>query len=63
MSSIYNGMKPQLDEVMGHIKEGEPLPTAPAVTKPTFPKIEVPKPKLPPLKTGNKATDRRSRWI
>jgi phage protein len=63
MSSIYNGMKPQLDEVMGHIKEGEPLPTAPAVTNPTFPKIEVPKPKLPPLKTGNKATDRRSRWI
>lgn len=63
MSSIYNGMKPQLDEVMGHIKEGEPLPTAPAVTKPTLPKIEVPKPKLPPLKTGNKATDRRSRWI
>ena len=63
MSSIYNGMKPQLDEVMGHIKEGEPLPTAPAVTKPTFPKIEVPKPELPPLKAGNKATDRRSRWI
>lgn len=63
MSSIYNGMKPQLDEVMGHIKEGEPLPTAPAVTKPTLPKFEVPKPKLPPLKTGNKATDRRSRWI
>lgn len=63
MSSIYNGMKPQLDEVMGHIKEGEPLPTAPAVSKPTLPKFEVPKPKLPPLKTGNKATDRRSRWI
>ena len=63
MSSIYNGMKPQLDEVMGHIKEGEPLPTAPAVTKPTLPKFELPKPKLPPLKTGNKATDRRSRWI
>lgn len=63
MSSIYNGMKPQLDEVMGHIKEGEPLPTAPAVTKPTLPKFEVPKPKLPPLKAGNKATDRRSRWI
>lgn len=63
MSSIYNGMKPQLDEVMGHIKEGEPLPTAPAVTNPTLPKFELPKPKLPPLKTGNKATDRRSRWI
>lgn len=63
MSSIYNGMKPQLDEVMGHIKEGEPLPTAPAVSNPTLPKFEVPKPKLPPLKTGNKATDRRSRWI
>lgn len=63
MSSIYNGMKPQLDEVMGHIKEGEPLPTAPAVSKPTLPKFEVPKPKLPPLKAGNKATDRRSRWI
>lgn len=62
MSSIYNGMKPQLDEVMGHIKEGEPLPTAPAVTKPTLPKFELPKPKLPPLKTGNKATDRRARW-
>lgn len=62
MSSIYNGMKPQLDEVMGHIKEGEPLPTAPNVTKPTLPKFELPKPKLPPLKTGNKATDRRARW-
>lgn len=62
MSSIYNGMKPQLDEVMGHIKEGEPLPTAPAVSKPTLPKFELPKPKLPPLKTGNKATDRRARW-
>lgn len=62
MTSIYNGMKPQLDEVMGHIKEGEPLPTAPNVTKPTLPKFELPKPKLPPLKTGNKATDRRARW-
>lgn len=63
MSSIYNGMKPQLDEVMGHIKEGEPLPTAPNTTKPTIPSSSIPKPKLPPLKTGNKATDRRSRWI
>lgn len=35
MNSIYAGMRPQLEEVMRHIQQGDALPIAPNTTNPT----------------------------